>query len=373
MILMSGKQKTVPKHTHDAETPLHDKILSFITRSQDDKTRLQRLLLLVIILVASAVALSLSLLLRSSGREKQQFSGERAFSHVKAIVDFGPRPSGSEALKNAGEYIKKELVKSGLEARDDRFSSLTPIGNVAMNNIVGVLKGNHDDVLIVGTHYESKYFPTQRFVGANDGGSGTGVLLEAARVLSGRKDRALTIWFVFFDGEEAFGEWSDTDGLYGSKRFARDLNEKGMVSKVKALLLLDMVGDRDLQINNDAYSTPWLRETMQNAAGELGFEQYFNGPYAPIQDDHLPFLEISIPSIDIIDMNYPFWHSPDDSLDKVSPGSLEIVGLTLLQMVGRLEERLVRQRYLNDSGRGSICAISCTKRASTSLSALLSH
>lgn len=309
--------------------------MSFITRPPLDKTRSLLLLLLIVVLAGLAV----SMLFRNSGRDTQQFSGDRAFSHVKAIVELGPRPSGSEALKKAGRYITDELAKSGLESRDERFTVRTPIGNVNMNNIVGVLKGDCDDVLIVATHYESKYFPRQRFTGANDGGSGTGVLLEAARVLSSRKSRAFTIWCVFFDGEEAFGEWSEKDSLYGSRRFAKDLKEKRLVSKVKAFLLLDMVGDRDLSINNDAYSTPWLRETMLNAADELGFRQYFNGPYAPIQDDHIPFLELSIPSLDIIDMNYPWWHSPDDSLDKVSPGSLEIVGLTLLRIIDTLEGR----------------------------------
>lgn len=333
---MSAKQTNFQKPA--TETSFYNTVLSFITRPSLDKTRSLLLLLLIIVLAG----LTVSMLFRNSGRDTQQFSGDRAFSHVKAIVELGPRPSGSEALKKAGRYITDELAKSGLESRDGYFTARTPIGSVAMNNITGVLKGAGDDLLIIGTHYESKYFPRQRFVGANDGGSGTGVLLEAARILSSRKDRAFTIWFVFFDGEEAFREWSETDGLYGSRRFAKDLKEKGLVSKVKAFLLLDMVGDKDLSINNDAYSTPWLRETMQNAADELGFRQYFNGPYAPIQDDHIPFLELSIPSLDIIDMNYPWWHSPDDSLDKVSPDSLEIVGLTLLRIIDTLEERAVQ-------------------------------
>jgi len=332
---MSAEQKTLPKSAVTNRTSFHKVLMSFIKRPPLHKKLSLLLLLLIIVLAGTA----LSMICRNSGKDTGHFSGDRAFSHVKEIVELGPRPSGSEALKKAGEYIKNKLAESGLEARDGYFTARTPTGSVAMNNITGVMKGAGDDILIIGTHYESKYFSSQVFVGANDGGSGTGVLLEAARVLSIRKEQPFTIWFVFFDGEEAFGEWSATDSLYGSRHFAEELKEKGLVPKVKTLLLLDMVGDRDLSINNDAYSTPWLRETMHDAAEDLGFRQYFNGPYVPIQDDHIPFLDLSIPSIDIIDMNFPWWHTPDDTLDKVSPASLEIVGLTLLRMIDILEDR----------------------------------
>jgi len=338
--LMSGKRKPPSITARASEKPPRKGILSSPAGLKPDKSRAVIIAAIAIVFVCMAAALSA--LLSGSGRNGQQFSGERAFGHVKAIVELGPRPSGSEALKKAGEYIRKELAGSGLETRDDNFRAGTPIGEVAMNNIVGVLKGNRDDLLIVGTHYESKYFKTQHFVGANDGGSGTAVSLEAARVLAGRKERGLTIWFVFFDGEEAFKEWSDRDSLYGSRHFAAELKKKGLVPKVKAFLLLDMVGDRDLGINNDACSTGWLREMMHGAADELGFQQYFNGPYMPIQDDHIPFLELSIPSLDIIDMNYPYWHSPEDLLNRLSPESLGIVGSTLIRMTEKLDERFAR-------------------------------
>jgi Zn-dependent M28 family amino/carboxypeptidase len=244
-----------------------------------------------------------------------------------------------------------ELARRGIEVREQQFTAVTPLGRKRMKNIVGIIPGAADEVIIIGAHYDTKLIESFHFVGANDGASGVAVLLELARVLPALNKPA-TIWLVFFDGEEALYQWSDTDGLYGSRHMADELTKSGEISKVKAMVLLDMVGDSHLSIEAEANSTKWLRKIVREKAGKLGYGAQFDGRSERITDDHVPFLQRGIPALDIIDFHYgpnsqtnEFWHSPKDTLENVSPRSLKIVGDVVLESLPEIA------RHLKSAGR----------------------
>jgi len=277
------------------------------------------------------------------------FDGDKAFGHVRALVEIGPRPSGSPGAARAQEYISDKLGRLGLEVREQNFVARTPLGSTKMKNIVCVIPGRTREIIIIGTHYDTKLFGEFPFVGANDAGSGTGVLLELARCLAVRQSDA-AVWLAFFDGEEAFVRWSRTDGLYGSRHMASLLYRSGDLANVKAMILLDMVGDRDLSITWERNSTPWLREIVWSSAGKMGYGEYFTRTALKISDDHVPFLDYGIPAIDIIDFQYgpdslthEYWHTPEDTLDKVSPTSLKIVGDVVIESLPQIIERINRE------------------------------
>lgn len=267
--------------------------------------------------------------------------GAKAFEHVKQQVAFGPRPAGSAALAEARKYIVKELKSYGLTVREDKFTADTPVGKVEMTNVVGVLPGASTDVLVIGSHYDTKRL--KDFVGANDGGSSTGALLEIARVLAlqaKEKPFELTIEFAFFDGEEAVIEWTDEDSTYGSRHFVARHEKAGTLQTVRAMVLLDMIGDRDLTIPREMNSTRPLTEIIWQTAGALGYAKNFPSRGTYIEDDHIPFLKAGIPAVDLIDFTYgteaehfgpggpnnAYWHAATDTLDKISADSLKIVG-----------------------------------------------
>jgi glutaminyl-peptide cyclotransferase len=278
------------------------------------------------------------------------FDEARAFEHVRRLVEFGPRPAGSEESKRAREYIVKELKSSGLKVERDEFGAQTPVGKRKMVNVWADLPGETRDLVLVASHYDTKLFKDARFVGANDGGSSTAVLLEAARVLSASARRNhFTYRFVFFDGEEAFcREWDECgqpgspDNTYGSRRYVARLRERGELSRVRALVLLDMVGYRELDLGRDTTSTKWLADAVWETARELGHAAQFRERAEEIGgDDHTPFLAAGVPSLDIIQLStYPHWHTPADTLDKISPRSLGVVGRVLLASLPRIEGRL---------------------------------
>ena len=275
------------------------------------------------------------------------FGGETAFAHVRALVEIGPRPPGSPGAWNAQKYIMNELARRGVEVREQAFVAQTPLGPIGMINIIGVIPGRSDDILIVGTHYDTKLIEGFPFVGANDGGSGTAVLLEMARCLATR-DNALTVWLVFFDGEEALVKWTRADSLYGSRHMVDRLVTSGEIAKVKAMVLLDMVGDKHLSIEWETRSTPWLKEVIWATAKELEHEECFTKEPHRISDDHVPFLERGIPAVDIIDLHFgpdsrtnEYWHTPQDTLDKVSPASLKIIGDVVLESLPKIAEKVM--------------------------------
>jgi glutaminyl-peptide cyclotransferase len=292
---------------------------------------------------AGLVALGLMLLLVACAGEARQtapgFDSSRAYEHVRQMVALGPRPAGSPGAARNREYIIGELARHGITAVEQPFEAVTPLGPVTMANVIATLPGTRPERIAIATHYDTKLFREFRFVGANDGASSTGAVLELARVLKGRP-RPFTLEFLFFDGEEAVVEWRDNDHTYGSRHYVEAARKAGTLSSMKALILLDMVGDRDLNIRREANSTPWLTDLIWAAAQRLGHARHFLDESTPIEDDHIPFLQAGVPAVDIIDLDYPHWHTAGDTLDKVSARSLQVVGDVVLAALPEIEARL---------------------------------
>ncbi|MFL6284417.1 MAG: M28 family peptidase [Pyrinomonadaceae bacterium] len=286
---------------------------------------------------------------RQSKDSRASFDGERALQHVRKLVAFGPRPAGSDALKRARDYIKGELKSYGLKVSTDEFDAKTPEGERRMANISAEIKGTGDDLVVIASHYDTKLYKDFRFVGANDGGSSTGALLEIARVLSTRQRGSIGYRLVFFDGEEATcREWDECgkadspDNTYGSRRHVTRLRERGELKRLRALVLLDMMGYEKLELGRDTMSTPWLVDIVWKTAAEIGYGREFASHVEQVGgDDHEPFLDAGVPSLDIIQLNtYPFWHTAEDTLDKLSARSLGAVGEVVLASLPRIEARL---------------------------------
>lgn len=270
------------------------------------------------------------------------FDGRAAFAHVERLVGFGPRPAGSEALARTRRYIVDELRKTGSRLREQPFTAQTLDGPLRMVNIIAELPGRRPEVILVGGHYDTKFFPNFTFVGANDGGSSSGLLLELAKVLA-RRPREFTYWIVFFDGEEARRDWSATDGIYGSRHLVASVQRDGRLGQFRAVIVVDMIGDRQLDIRRDPSSTPWLTDLLWGSARRLGHRAHFLDETLTVEDDHVPFLKAGIPSTLLIDFAYdPYWHTPEDTLDKLSPQSLQVVGEVLLDALPALETLLLR-------------------------------
>ena len=272
----------------------------------------------------------------------ESFSGENAMEYVRTQVSFGPRPPGSEALRQCREFIVQELRSFGYQVEDDAFTADTPYGPIKMHNLIARKGEGNRGAIVLASHYDTKLMEGKNFVGANDAGSSTGLLLELARVLVSKKD-SLDYWFLFTDGEEAFVEWSTFDGTYGSRHLAKRWKQEGVAGKIRAFILLDMIGDRDLDIYYDTNSTPWLMDMVRETAFRMGLDSIFSRYRNSIEDDHIPFLDIGIPCVDIIDLNYgpgnSYWHTDEDTLDKISPQSLEDVGRLVLEVLSEIQQR----------------------------------
>ena len=269
-----------------------------------------------------------------------RFDGMAALQHVSRLVALGPRPAGSPAGGRARDYIAGELRKLGLDTRVQSFTAETPHGKLSFANVVAVLPGRRPDAILVGGHYDTKWFRDFVFVGANDGGSSAGFLLELARALAADGKREYTYRIAFFDGEEARVTWTATDSLYGSRHMVDELKRKGGLPR--AMLLVDMIGDRNLDIRREAYSTPALTELIWASARRQGYGRYFLDQSLVVEDDHAPFLRAGVPAALLIDFNYPPWHTADDTLDKVSAQSLQIVGDVVLDALAHIEAWLGR-------------------------------
>ena len=280
------------------------------------------------------------------------FSGARAMQHVEALVGFGPRPAGSQALEESRQYIERELATSGWTVERQAFTKTTALkGKVQFVNLRARYSPGATDIawddgggmVVVASHYDTKWYADFEFLGANDSGSSTGALIEMARVLAqDDPDMATKIELVFFDGEEAFGEnITDIDGLYGSHYYARALwRPKPAGQKPSLGILLDMIGDRDLVVTPPTNSDPELVRLTLDVAEELGYGAHFEPGTIAITDDHVPLmLEARFPAIDLIDFEYGgAWHTRHDTLDRLSPESLEIVGQVTVEMLRRLLE-----------------------------------
>lgn len=272
--------------------------------------------------------------------EPLQFNGGRAFDNLKQIVAFGPRPPGSKALAESRQWIIKRLKQDGCEVEEDRFIASTPVGQVPMTNLIARIPGTRPDVIMIAGHYDTMRFENGNFVGANDGGSSTAFLLEMAQLLGHRKS-AVTYWLVFFDGEEALVRWSDSDKLYGSRHLVQQLSAKGELSRIKAMVLVDMIADAKLDIRRESNSTSWLSDIVFSAANRLGYSKLFLNNQATIDDDHIPFVEAGVSAVDIIDLDYgpnnSYHHTLKDTIDRCSPASLAIVGRVVIATLGEIE------------------------------------
>jgi len=262
----------------------------------------------------------------------EEFSGEKAFAHVQRLVDFGPRPAGSKALEKSRDYIEDQLRRSGWQLMRQRFTDDTPRRKIQFVNLIAQFSGQGkaaSPLFLLCSHYDTKLFDAIRFVGANDGGSSTGLLLELARVIGQHPNLARKIELVFFDGEEAVEQFSETDGLYGSRYFARQL-QSGGAKQFRGGILFDMVGDRSLGITLPSDSPAEMARDIFAAAEALKLRNYFTYLGREMTDDHTPLNVIGIPTIDVIDFDFPWWHTADDTIDKISAESLRIVGSVAL-------------------------------------------
>src|SRR5712664_4029209 len=270
------------------------------------------------------------------------FDGKRAFAHVAKQVAFGPRPSGSPAIVQLQEYIQSQLASYGCKVEADDFHADTPVGRLPMKNIVAKIPGDKPGIIMVATHYDTALL--DNFVGADDGGSSTGVMLELAHLLCSKRG-TYQVWITFFDGEEAMKKWSDTDSRYGSRQMAAKLAMSGDLPKIKAFMLADIVGTRPPRFKRESDSTKWLVDLVWGVAKNLGYGNIFLDESMEVSDDHDPFLKRKVPAADVIDLqNYPggdvyYWHTPEDTLDKVSAKSLAITGRVFLESVKQLQSK----------------------------------
>jgi hypothetical protein len=269
------------------------------------------------------------------------FDSSRAWEHLRQMVGIGPRPAGSAALEQTRKYLKDQLAALGLTAVEQAWEDTTPIDTVKMVNLAVTIPGARKDRIVIAGHYDTKLFRDFRFVGASDGASSAAFLLELTRVLKGRKN-PLTIELLFLDGEEArLPDWNGSDNTYGSRHYVSAARKDGSLATLKAMILVDMIADRNLTIRRDTNSTAWLTEIIWAAAKKLGHPAFMTET-TKVEDDHLPFLAAGVPSVDIIDLDYPQWHTAADSLDAVSARSLQVVGDTLLAALPQIEARLVK-------------------------------
>ena len=268
------------------------------------------------------------------------FNGSRAFEYTQKAVAVGERPSGSDAIVKLRTWILNEMKPLGGQIEEDTFTGHTPTGATPMENIIVKFPGTSGKAVVITGHYDTKRIPMVHFVGANDAGSSTGFLMEFARDIA-KMHHADDLYIVFFDGEEAVGEWTDTNSLYGSRHLVEKWSANGTLSRIKALINVDMIGDKDLDVLNDSNSSQSLRDTVAKVAAKVGNTKYFHKDVSGIDDDHMPFVNAGVNAIDLIDFSYgpqnSYWHNDKDTMDKLSPHSLQVIGDVVLGVVKELE------------------------------------
>jgi glutaminyl-peptide cyclotransferase len=267
------------------------------------------------------------------------FDSNKAWEHLRQLVSLGPRPAGSAGIAQSRAYIKKQLAAAGVPVVEQTWDAATPRGAVRMVNLIATIAGPGKDRLVVAGHYDTKRFDDIRFVGANDGGSSAAMLIELARVLKARKN-PMTMELLFLDGEEAVVQWQGDDRTYGSRHYVETALKDGSLRSLRAMILVDMVADRDLRMKRDLNSTPWLTDIIWQAARREKLGAYFADEPTRVEDDHLPFIQAGVPAVDLIDLEYAPWHTAGDTLDAVSARSLQIVGDVLLAALPQIEARL---------------------------------
>src|SRR5688500_1490085 len=289
------------------------------------------------------------------------FNGERAMDHVRRQIEFGPRPPGSPQLEKTRAYIVEQLKSYGLTVTVDEFTAKTPQGEKKMANITGELPGETKTTILIGSHYETKFYKDMQFVGANDPAASVGTLIEIGRVIGSLRDKPkVTVKLVFFDGEEAFCEgWSDCgnpdepDNTYGSRHYVSQLKANKELENTYALILLDMIGYKKLELGRDSTSSRWLQDIIWETGRELGHGKIFVDREEGIGgDDHEPFLRAGVDAVDIIQLNsYPHWHKAEDTIDKISAQSMKIVGDTVLASLLKIVERITKET--DEKNRGN--------------------
>ena len=289
-------------------------------------------------LAIGGVLLSLTV----SAQAPAAFDSSKAWEHLRQQVAIGPRPSGSPGIVKNREYITRTLAAIGLKTVAQAWTATTPIGPIKMVNLIATIPGQRTERIIIASHFDTKLFREFRFVGASDGASSTAALLELARVLKARPQLPFTVELLFLDGEESTGEWRDSDHTYGSRHYVEVARQAGTLKSLRAMILLDMIGDRQLNIRRETNSTPWLTDIVWNVARRLGHQAHFITESMAVEDDHLPFLKAGVPSIDIIDLDYPAWHTAQDTLDAVSARSLQVVGDVVVSALPEIEQRLLK-------------------------------
>jgi glutaminyl-peptide cyclotransferase len=293
-------------------------------------------------LFAGGLSFALLLVLAQPASAQVRFNGGKAYEYARAFAALGPRwPTGPGHLK-AEAFIRNQFKHDQLE--EDTFIANTPIGPVTMHNFIVRFPGKKDGVIVLGTHYETNYpLRSINFVGANDGAATTGLLMAIADQVRGKKLDGYSVWLVFFDGEEAIQHWSASDSTYGSRHLAAKWGGNGTLGRIKAFMLADMIGDKDLDIQRETRSTVWLVDLVRQAAKKFGYEHYFFQTEEPVEDDHLPFVQRGVPSIDVIDLDYgpnnSYHHTAQDTMDKVGARSLSIDGDVFMETM-----RLINQR-----------------------------
>ena len=270
-----------------------------------------------------------------------KINADKAWQYNKEVVGFGSRAINSEGHQKIEQYLKSKLKNDNLEI--DEFTSDSPIGKFTGRNYIAKFPGKKDGIIVIAGHYDTLY-NRPKFVGANDAGSSTAIPLAIADVLRGRPNDGYSIWLLFTDAEEAFVDWNkNDDNLYGTKHLAAKWKQDGTAAKIKAFILVDMLGDKDLDVDEDINSTPWLRKLVYQAATDLGYQSHFFQRLNAFEDDHRPFGNIGVPVVDILDIDYGYngslHHSDEDTLDKESPKSLEIAGDTVLETVRLLNQQ----------------------------------
>ena len=268
------------------------------------------------------------------------FNGTEALEFTRKSVALGPRPPGSAANQKLRAYIESQLKPLHCQVSNDSFTAQTPVGQVPVTNIIARFPGKSGRAIVLTGHFDTKAMPGVNFVGANDGGASGGWLLEMARVVNTLQHND-DIYLVWFDGEEAFGDWSDRNGIFGSKHLAQRWSQEGMLPRIKALINVDMIGDKDLDILDERNSSSSLRRLVWQTARDLGYGKYFLDSGFATEDDHIPFLRLGVNALDLIDFNYgpnnAYWHTDQDTIDKVSAHSLQVVGDVMLGVLRKLE------------------------------------
>jgi Zn-dependent M28 family amino/carboxypeptidase len=288
--------------------------------------------------VAAALALAATV---ASAQSPTAFDSTKAWEHVRQQLAIGPRPSGSAGNVKTRQYITAQLNALGIKSTEQAFEGATPVGPIKMVNIIGTIPGKSADRIILASHFDTKLYRDARFVGASDGASSTAALIELARVLKARKDLPFTIELLFLDGEEAVVEWAGTDNTYGSRHYVDAARKSGTLKSIRALILLDMIGDRNLTIRRESNSTRWLTDIVWATARKLGHRQFMDEE-TTVEDDHIPFVKAGVPSLDIIDLDYPQWHTPQDTIEAIAARSIQIVGEVVVAALPQIEARLLK-------------------------------